>query len=82
MKINPVLFDTKQTLPPRSCKVKLKPMHGYFILLQCGCLLSNYLHLAEFRLHSKTVEADSRIPLALVCLRQKALQRKHKKLMS
>lgn len=36
VKINLVLFNAKHSLPLRSCKVKLKPIHGYFILLQCA----------------------------------------------
>lgn len=36
MKINLVLSNTKQSHALRSCMVKLKPMHGYFILLQHG----------------------------------------------
>lgn len=73
MKIDLVLFNSKQSLPFSSCKVKPKPMRGYFILLQCGvcCQITCTWMNSDFI--QRPLKLIAGFPLVLVCLRQKTL---------
>lgn len=78
VKINLALFNTKQNFPPRYCTVKLKPVHGVlsFCNMLICCQISCTWLKSDFILQPLKLIAGLR--LALVCLRQKASQRKYK----
>lgn len=78
VKINLVLFNTKQSFPLRHCTVKLKAVHGYFILFQCDICCQIACTWLKSDFIQRPLKLIAGFPLALVCLRQKALQRIHK----
>lgn len=78
VKINLVLFNTKQSFPLRHCTVKPKPVHGYFILFQCDICCQITCTWLKSDFIQRPLKLIAGFPLALVYLRQKALQRIHK----